>query len=101
MRAGMEEIYQITAALKQLPFGRHVAVLTDARFSGVSTGACLGHIGPEALAGGPIGKLRDGDIIEIVINRRELTGEVNLVGTNEGDLSQAEAAQLLAARSPH
>ena len=55
--AGMEEIYQITAALKHLSFGKHVAVLTDARFSGVSTGACIGHVGPEALAGGPIGKV--------------------------------------------
>src|SRR5438046_1418673 len=53
--AGMEEIYQITAALKHLSFGKHVAVITDARFSGVSTGACIGHVGPEALAGGPIG----------------------------------------------
>ena len=61
--AGMEEIYQITSALKHLSFGKHVAVLTDARFSGVSTGACIGHIGPEALAGGPIGKVRDGDTI--------------------------------------
>src|SRR5262249_8130658 len=58
---GMEEIYQVTSALKHLSWGKHVAVLTDARFSGVSTGACIGHISPEALAGGPIGKLRDGD----------------------------------------
>ena len=56
--AGMEEIYQITAALRHLSFGKHVAVLTDARFSGVSTGACIGHVSPEALAGGPIGKRR-------------------------------------------
>ena len=56
--AGMQEIYQITSALKSLPFGKHVAVLTDARFSGVSTGACIGHISPEALAGGPIGRLQ-------------------------------------------
>ena len=63
MGAGMEEIYQITSALKHLSFGKHVAVLTDARFSGVSTGACIGHVGPEALAGGPIGKVRDGDVI--------------------------------------
>jgi putative YjhG/YagF family dehydratase len=52
--AGMEEIYQITAALRYLEFGKQVAVITDARFSGVSTGACIGHVGPEALAGGPI-----------------------------------------------
>ena len=72
--AGMQEIYQITAALKQLPHCKHVAVLTDARFSGVSTGACIGHISPEALAGGPIGKVLEGDQIEIVIDREKLTG---------------------------
>jgi dihydroxyacid dehydratase/phosphogluconate dehydratase len=54
--SGMEEIYQVTSALKHLDFGKHVAVITDARFSGVSTGACIGHVSPEALAGGPIGR---------------------------------------------
>jgi xylonate dehydratase len=78
--AGMEEIYQVTSALKWLPIGKHVALLTDARFSGVSTGACIGHISPEALAGGPIGKVVEGDIIEIVIDREKLTGSINLVG---------------------
>jgi len=87
--AGMQEIYQITAALKALPFGKHVAVLTDARFSGVSTGACIGHISPEALAGGNIGKLQDGDRIEILIDRTNLTGTVNLVG----DSSQTFGAE--------
>jgi dihydroxyacid dehydratase/phosphogluconate dehydratase len=80
MGAGMEEIYQVTAALKHLPWGKHVAVLTDARFSGVSTGACIGHLSPEALAGGPIGKLRDGDRIRIVIDRHRLEGTVDFVG---------------------
>ena len=80
--AGMEETYQITAALKYLAFGKHVALVTDARFSGVSTGACIGHVSPEALAGGPIGKLRDGDLIEITIDRVRLEGSVNLVGEN-------------------
>ena len=74
----MEEIYQITAALRYLSFGKHVAVLTDARFSGVSTGACIGHISPEALAGGPIGKLRDGDSIRIVVDRVKLEGSLDL-----------------------
>ena len=82
MGAGMEETYQITSALRHLPFGKHVAVITDARFSGVSTGACIGHISPEALAGGPVGKLRDGDMIEIVVDRATLEGTVNLVGEN-------------------
>jgi putative YjhG/YagF family dehydratase len=81
---GMEETYQLTGALKYLPFGKHVALVTDARFSGVSTGACIGHVGPEALAGGPLGKLRDGDIIRIEIDRRRLLGSVDLVG--EGDV---------------
>ena len=61
MGSGMEEIYQITSALKHLDFGKHIAVSTDARFSGVSTGACIGHVSPEALAGGPIGKVLEGD----------------------------------------
>jgi len=78
--AGMQEIYQITAALKQLPHCKHVAVLTDARFSGVSTGACIGHVSPEALANGPIGKVLEGDQIEIVIDRKSLAGSVHLVG---------------------
>src|SRR5204862_5016073 len=73
MGSGMEEIYQITSALKYLEFGKHVAVITDARFSGVSTGACIGHITPEALAGGPRGKLRDGDMLQIVVERVNLT----------------------------
>jgi putative YjhG/YagF family dehydratase len=96
--AGMEEIYQITSALRYLPFGKHVAVVTDARFSGVSTGACIGHVGPEALAGGPVGKLRDGDLIEIVIDRLKLTGSLNFVGSPERRLSPEEGAAALAAR---
>ncbi len=78
--AGMQEIYQVTSALKNLPFCKHVAVLTDARFSGVSTGACVGHISPEALAGGPIGHVREGDVIEISVDREALHGTVHLVG---------------------
>jgi putative YjhG/YagF family dehydratase len=101
MGTGMEETYQLTAALKYLPWGRTVAVVTDARFSGVSTGACIGHVGPEALAGGPIGKLRDGDTIEIVIDRTTLEGRVNLVATEGRALSADEAAQRLRDRPPH
>src|SRR5256885_10107249 len=82
MGSGMEETYQLTSALKHLSFGKHVALLTDARFSGVSTGACIGHIGPEALAGGPIGKLRDGDLIQIIVDGVGMTGSVDLVGTS-------------------
>src|SRR5204862_7235580 len=80
MGAGMEEIYQITSALKHLSFGKHIAVITDARFSGASTGACIGHVGPEALAGGPIGKVKDGDAIRIVVDRNRLEGSIYLVG---------------------
>ena len=100
--AGMQEIYQVTSALKQLPHCKHVAVLTDARFSGVSTGACLGHISPEALCGGPIGRILEGDIIEIIIHRQTLTGSVNLIGeaTSQAPLTPAEGTRLLAARPP-
>ncbi len=79
MGAGMEEVYQVTSALKYLDVGKQVALVTDARFSGVSTGACIGHVGPEALAGGPIGKIRDGDRISVVIDRATLEGRVDLV----------------------
>ncbi|MGL4460874.1 MAG: dihydroxy-acid dehydratase, partial [Planctomycetia bacterium] len=97
---GMEETYQITSALKHLPFGKEVALLTDARFSGVSTGACLGHVGPEALAGGPIGKLLDGDLVEIVIDRVGLAGTVNLVGRGDAVHGAAWGTVELARRPP-
>jgi putative YjhG/YagF family dehydratase len=98
MGAGMEEIYQITAALKHLAFGKHVAVLTDARFSGVSTGPCIGHISPEALAGGPIGKLKDGDQIQIIIDRNKLEGSIDLVGEGEKIFGPEKGARVLARR---
>ena len=99
MGAGMEETYQLTSALRYLPFGKHVAILTDARFSGVSTGACIGHVSPEALAGGPIGKLRDGDLIQIVVDRVKLEGSVDLVG-EAGVVAGPEAGRrLLASRA--
>jgi len=100
MGAGMQEVYQVTSALKNLPFCKHVAVLTDARFSGVSTGACIGHISPEALAGGPIGKVRDGDMIEILVDRRTLSASVHLVGEDEERFTAEEGAHRLALRSP-
>jgi xylonate dehydratase len=98
--AGMQEIYQITAALKALPHCKHVAVLTDARFSGVSTGACIGHVSPEALAGGPIGRIHDGDTIEIIVDRDALAGTVNLIGEKGEIFSSEEGSKRLAARSP-
>jgi putative YjhG/YagF family dehydratase len=98
---GMEETYQVTSALKFIPWGKTVPILTDARFSGVSTGACIGHIGPEALAGGPIGKLRDGDIIEIEVDRRRLTGRIDFVGMENQVLLPIDAAELLEERPSH
>ena len=98
--AGMQEIYQITSALKQLPHCKHVAVLTDARFSGVSTGACIGHISPEALAGGAIGKVQEGDRIEIVIDRKRLTGSLHLVGDVHELFGAEEGTCRLAQREP-
>jgi putative YjhG/YagF family dehydratase len=100
MGTGMEETYQVTSALKYLPFGKDVAVITDARFSGVSTGACIGHVGPEALAGGPIGKLRDGDRVRIIVDRVRLEGSVDLVGDTAKTFTPEEAARVLAARAP-
>jgi putative YjhG/YagF family dehydratase len=100
MGGGMEEIYQITSALKHLPFGKHVAVITDARFSGVSTGACIGHVGPEALAGGPIGKVLDGDRIRILIDRNRLEGSIDLVGHGETEFGPEEGAHVLDSRPP-
>ena len=98
---GMQETAQITFALKYLPWGKQVALVTDGRFSGVSTGACIGHVGPEALQGGPLGRVRDGDLIEIVVDRRALTGSVNLVGTAGKPLPPKRCAALLRERGPH
>jgi putative YjhG/YagF family dehydratase len=89
MGTGMEETYQLTSALKYLPHGKTIALITDARFSGISTGACIGHVGPEALAGGPLGKLRDGDTIRIIVDRVNLSGSIDVLNVD------------LASRSPH
>jgi xylonate dehydratase len=77
--AGMEETYQVTSALKHLEIGKTITLITDARFSGVSTGACIGHVGPEALAGGPVGRLVDGDTVRVVIDTRTLDGSIDLM----------------------
>lgn len=99
--SGMEETYQLTSALKHLPFGKHVTLITDARFSGVSTGACIGHVGPEGLVGGPIGKLRDGDIIEIIIDTINLNGSINFVGAGNNRYTWEEGASILHKREPN
>ncbi len=101
MGSGMEETYQLTSALKHLDYGKHVAVVTDARFSGVSTGACIGHVGPEALAGGPIGKICDDDLIRIEINRITLEATVNFVGCAGKEFSPTAGTAILEARPPH
>ena len=113
MGSGMEETYQLTSALRYLPFGKQVALITDARFSGVSTGACIGHIGPEALAGGAIGRVREGDTIQIEVDTVNLRGSLNLVtppgrngsGSNgngvDGSDQQDAGTELLAGRSLH
>jgi putative YjhG/YagF family dehydratase len=100
MGSGMEETYQLTSALKYLKWGKHVAVITDARFSGVSTGACIGHVSPEALAGGPLGKLRDGDRIQIVIDRNKLEGSIDLIGDATGDFGPEWGTAELSRRAP-
>jgi putative YjhG/YagF family dehydratase len=101
--SGMEETLQVTGALKHLSWGKHVAVITDGRFSGVSTGACIGHVGPEALAGGPIGKLRDGDIVQVIVDRLRLEGSIDLIGradTPPDERSPQAGSRILAERAP-
>ena len=98
MGTGMEEVYQITAALKHLSYGKEIALITDARFSGVSTGACIGHVGPEALAGGPIGRIEEGDLIEIIIDRERLEGSINLVGDHSGNHGKTWGTKTLSER---
>jgi putative YjhG/YagF family dehydratase len=101
MGTGMEETYQLTSALKYLPHGKTIALITDARFSGVSTGACIGHVGPEALSGGPLGKLRDGDTIQIIIDRVNLSGSIDFIGEGNKRVNVDEGAQILQSRLPH
>ncbi len=101
MGTGMQETAQITTALRYLPWGKSVALITDGRFSGFSTGACVGHVGPEALAGGPIGRVRDGDLIEITIDRQTLNASLSLVGVEGVGVDVATAARTLAERPAH
>jgi len=98
---GMEETFQLTAALRHLPEGKEIALITDARFSGVTAGACIGHVGPEALAGGPLGRLRDGDTIQIIVDRVRLQGRIDLIAVGESRFDAGEGAHVLATRPPH
>ena len=87
---GMREMLATTAALYGQGMGDKVALITDGRFSGATRGFCIGHVGPEAAVGGPIGLLRDGDIIRIDAD----------AGTLEVDLSEEELNQRRKAWSP-
>ena len=101
MGTGMEEVYQVTSALKHLPKFRGTPLITDARFSGVSTGPCVGHVGPEALTGGPIGRLRDGDTVRVEIDTRTLAGSIDLVRRDEASGELVPDVETLATRTPH
>ncbi|OHB79472.1 MAG: dehydratase [Planctomycetes bacterium RBG_16_55_9] len=102
MGSGMEEILQVTGALRYLPWGKNVAVITDGRFSGVSTGACIGHVAPEALAGGPVGKIVDADVLQIIIDTNRLEGSVDLIGQADTPANQrgVELGERLLAERP-
>ena len=100
MGTGMEEIAQVTIALKYWESGGQVALLTDARFSGFSSGPCIGHVGPEALAGGPVGRLIEGDVVEVRIDTRNLRGRIDLVGHGEEIFGADEGERVLAGRGP-
>ncbi len=84
---GMREMLSTTAALYGRGMGDKVALITDGRFSGATRGFCIGHVGPEAAVGGPIGLLRDGDVI--VIDADKGTLDVNLSDTELASRRQA------------
>ena len=77
---GMREMLSTTSAIYGQGLGEKVALITDGRFSGATRGFCIGHVGPEAAVGGPIGLLKDGDVIKIDAEK----------GTLDVDLSEAE-----------
>jgi dihydroxy-acid dehydratase len=74
---GMREMLMITAAIKGAGLGKDVLLITDGRFSGGTTGLCVGHVAPEALAGGPIGLVKNGDLIRIDIPNQTLDLQVD------------------------
>lgn len=87
---GMREMLQVTAALVGEGMGEHVALLTDGRFSGATRGLMIGHVAPEAVKGGPIAAIRDGDEITVDIDQRRL----------DVDLSDEVIAERIAEYSP-
>ena len=80
---GMREMLMITGAIKGAGLGKDVLLITDGRFSGGTTGLCVGHVSPEAVDGGPIGLLRDGDRLKIDIPERTLDVLVDPAGMSE------------------
>ena len=87
---GMQEMLSPTSAIMGMELGEKVALITDGRFSGGTRGACVGHVSPEAAAGGPIAALKPGDVIEIDLTERKL----------DAHLSEAEINQRLATLPP-
>jgi len=84
---GMQEMLAPTSYIMGQGLGDKVALITDGRFSGGTRGACIGHVSPEGAAGGPIGLLREGDVIEI-----DIPGRVLKVRLSEDELAQRRAA---------
>jgi dihydroxy-acid dehydratase len=84
---GMREMLAITGAIKGAGLGKEVLLVTDGRFSGGTTGLCVGHMAPEAADGGPIALVRDGDRIRLDVTRQTLdllVGEAELAARREG-----------------
>jgi dihydroxy-acid dehydratase len=73
----MREMLSLTSMLKGMPIGGEVALLTDGRFSGGTRGLCIGHVSPESAEGGPIGLIRDGDMVCIDLPERKLDVELS------------------------
>jgi dihydroxy-acid dehydratase len=74
---GMREMLQTTAAIMGQGHGSDVMLITDGRFSGGTRGLCIGHVAPEAMIGGPLGLLQEGDIIVVDINKRRIDVELS------------------------
>ena len=92
--SGMPEMLATTEALATNPKLQHTAIITDGRFSGATRGPCIGHVSPEAVAGGPIALVEDDDLLSIDIPRRNL----NIVGHADRRMNPAEVQVLLAER---
>jgi dihydroxy-acid dehydratase len=80
---GMREMLAVTAALNGVGIGEHVALLTDGRFSGATHGFMAGHVAPEAVRGGPIAAVADGDLITIDVDERRLDVDLDVATINE------------------